>query len=156
DGVSPTGPHPNITGGQLVFQLGSISEDVARDGKHAFENGLPPNGDLVTGAAAENTWGYVTTQQYLTSSFDNSGTARANQDVGLDGLPTEKEIVKFSDYLTAVFNNAGSEVFEKVRADPSSDNFAHFLDTKYDQGDAQLLERYKDYNGQDGNSPIIT
>ncbi len=36
----------NTTGGELIFQLGSISEDVARDGKHAFENGLPPDGDV--------------------------------------------------------------------------------------------------------------
>lgn len=44
DGVNP--PESNTSGGKLIFHLGSISEDVIRDGKHAFENGLPANGDL--------------------------------------------------------------------------------------------------------------
>ena len=90
---------PNTTGGKLIFQLGSISEDIMRDTKHAFENGLPPDGILDGGGADKNNWGYVTTKQYLTNAFDNSTTSRANQDVGLDGLPTEKELNFFQDYL---------------------------------------------------------
>ena len=34
----------NSSGGQLYFNLGNISEDVLRDGRRFFENGLPtPN-----------------------------------------------------------------------------------------------------------------
>ena len=79
--------------------MGSISEDVMRDTKHAFENGLPPDGNLDGSGAEKNNWGYVTSQQYLTNAFDNSTASRANQDVGLDGLPTEKELDFFQDYL---------------------------------------------------------
>ncbi len=43
---------------------------------------------------------------------------------------------------------------DKVQADPSGDDFRYFLDSKYDQEKAQILQRYKDYNGTDGNSPI--
>jgi cell surface protein SprA len=142
---------PNSTGGKLVFQLGSISEDVARDSKHAFENGLPPAGDLEQGAAVQTKWGYVTTQQYLTSSFDNLKTSRSNQDVGLDGLPSEKETFFFQNFLNAVNPDAR----EKISSDPSADDWRFYLGGDLDDVDAQLLERYKNYNNMDGNSPII-
>ena len=64
-------PKPNTSGGKLIFHLGSISEDLMRDGKHAFENGLPTDGNLVGGAVTENNWGYVTSQQYLNNAFNN-------------------------------------------------------------------------------------
>jgi cell surface protein SprA len=140
----------NASGGKLIFQLGSISEDVARDGRHAFENGLPADGNL--SALTPNSWGYVTNQQYLTNAFDNSATARSNQDVGFDGVPTEKEATTFSDYLSGLSASARNI----VQNDPSADDFRYFLDGEYDQRNAQILERYKDFNGQDGNSPVIT
>jgi cell surface protein SprA len=142
----------NTTGGRLVFQLGNISEDVMRDSRHAFENGLPADGNLA-GEVAANNWGYVTTEQYLTSSFDNtSTTARDNQDVGFDGLPDIKEVDYFSTYINTV--NVAAR--DKVQSDPSADNFTYFLDSKYDAANAKILQRYKDYNGQDGNSPIAS
>ena len=142
----------NDTGGKLIFQLGNISEDVMKDSKHAFENGLPPDGDL--NLADPNDWGYVTRQQYLTNAFDNSPSSRANQDVGLDGLSSNRgsdnERVKFADFLTQI--NADPIVL----ADPSGDDFQYFLGSELDNQDAQLLERYKNFNGMEGNTPIIT
>lgn len=142
----------NETGGKLLVQLGSISEDVARDSKHAFENGLPTSGDVNTAdKVAANAWGYVTTEQYLTNGFDNtSSSSRQYQDVGFDGLADNKETEYFSSYLSSL--PAGAR--DKVQADPSGDDFRYFLDSKYDQEKAQILQRYKDYNGMDGNSPI--
>ena len=32
---------PNSTGGDLYFNLGNISEDILKDGRKSFENGLP-------------------------------------------------------------------------------------------------------------------
>ncbi len=147
DGINPP---KRATGGKLIFQLGSISEDVARDGQHSFENGLPPSGDLT--AANKTPWGYVTNQQYLTSSFDDKPGTRANQDVGFDGMPNFVERTFFKSYL----DNLGNNATEKIKADPSGDDFQYFLDNQYDQKDAKILERYKNINGQDGNSPIIT
>lgn len=143
---------PNTTGGQLVFHLGSISEDLMRDGKHAFENGLPPDGNLVGGSATPNAWGYVTTQQYLNNAFDNSTTARANQDVGLDGVNSQREADTFSTFINAV-NPAARQI---VLEDPSSDDFHHFFGDDLDQRNAKILERYKNYNGLENNSPIST
>jgi cell surface protein SprA len=142
---------PNTTGGKLIFQLGSISEDIARDSKHGFENGLPPNGDLDNGPAQRTNWGYVTTQNYLTNAFDNSTSSRSNQDVGHDGLPSEEEAEIFADYLASL----PADVRQNISADPSGDDWKYFLDTEYDQREAQLLERYKNFNGMDGNSPVI-
>ncbi len=143
---------PNTTGGKMIFQLGSISEDVMRDSKHAFENGLPANGNLETGAS-ENEWGFVSSQQYLTGAFDIDPAARANQDVGLDGLPSDKERSKFQQpFLDAL--NPGAQ--EAVLNDVSADDFKHYFDPEFDGRNAQILERYKNYNGMDGNSPITT
>ena len=76
--------------GKLIINLGSVSEDVIPDDNHGFENGLPADGittpDNVNGSA----WGLTTKQQFLTNAFDNSTSARQNQDIGLDGLNSEK------------------------------------------------------------------
>src|SRR5690606_25196626 len=74
----------NTTGGRLVFNLGDVSEDVMTDGRHAFENGLPADGDPTQ--TSENEWSRITSQQFLTPAFDNPPESREDQDVGLDGL----------------------------------------------------------------------
>jgi len=150
DGVNT--PRPNTKGGKLIFHLGSISEDLMRDGKHAFENGLPADGNLVTGAVTSNEWGYVTSQQYINNAFDNSSSSRQNQDVGLDGINSAGEVTKFNDFLNTVPSAARSV----VEADPSADDFKYFLGGEYDQKKAGILERYKNYNNQENNSPILT
>ncbi len=133
---------PNTTGGDIYFNLGSISEDIMRDSRHAFENGLPPTGvDSNPDAVTQNVWGYVTQQQFLTNAFDNSTSARPNQDVGLDGARNEQEKVLFPDFVN----------FD----DPSADNFEYFLGAELDQRDAKILERYKNFNGMENNSPVV-
>ncbi len=142
----------NTTGGELIFNFGSISEDVMKDNRHAFENGLPPNG------SAENTtvteWGKVTTLQYLTDFFDNSASARPNQDVGFDGLKSEEEedFPAFQNFVNQPSLNSNGRA--RVLSDVSADNFKYFLDPEYDNQDAKILERYKNFNGMENNSPI--
>ncbi len=137
----------NVTGGKMILQLGSISEDVTRDGKHGFENGLPRNGGTL-GTTTTN-WGKVTSLQYLNNAFDGSPSSRANQDVGMDGLTDveERDSTKFNSFL---------KLRPEAKNDPSSDNFKYFLGQEYDDRNAKILERYKNINGQDGNSPIVT
>ncbi len=141
----------NTTGGRVIFQLGSISEDVARDSKHAFENGLPPDGNQSVGATS-NAWGYVTTEQYLTNAFANDAGARDNQDVGLDGLGDAGEASFFQNFI----DQLNPQAREVVLNDPSGDNFRYFFGSDLDERDAKILERYKNFNGMDGNSPINT
>jgi cell surface protein SprA len=148
DGINP--PKANTTGGKLIFHLGSVSEDVMKDGRHAFENGLPPDGNQAE--TIENVWGRVTTQQYLTNAFDNSASARPNQDVGLDGIINSNEADFYADFINNL-SLTGSPL-ERILEDPSADNFQYFLGTELDSEDAKILQRYKDFNGMENNSPV--
>ncbi|MBF9238578.1 cell surface protein SprA [Hymenobacter sp. BT683] len=134
----------NTTGGDLVINLGNVSEELLRDNnQHEFENGLPTTDDPLE--IAENStptvWGRVTRQQFLTDAFNASPGARQRQDVGLDGVndAAEKVQPQFGAPFTAL-------------PDPSADNFRHHLDPSYDQSNTKLLGRYKNYNGYEGNS----
>lgn len=149
-------PQPNFTGGELVFNLGSISEDVMRDRKMAFENGLPVNGEKTVENVTENSWGAVTNQQYINNAFNNEPGARINQDIGWDGLNDDEELVKFDDFINDLPPNISTPALDKIRTDPSFDNFKYFLDDEYDQNDIKILERYKNFNGLDQNSPDLS
>jgi cell surface protein SprA len=63
---------PNSAGGDLYFNLGSISEDVLKDGRKSLENGLPVNGDLST--VDTTTWGRVPKTQPVVNAFDSNPT----------------------------------------------------------------------------------
>ena len=143
----------NSTGGELIFNLGSVSEDVMRDGKHAFENGLPEDGSYEE-QTTSNEWGYVTTEQFLTDFFVNSASARPNQDVGLDGVRNDLEEDFFSDYINEL--NLSPDALEAILSDPSADNFQYYLGENLDSRNAKILQRYKNFNGLDGNSPVST
>lgn len=141
----------NTTGGDLYFNLGSISEDLMRDSQHAFENGLPPDGiDSNPSAVEPEEFGYVTNQQFITNAFDNDPASRPNQDVGLDGINSEREQSYFGGFLSSLSGNA----FEIASTDPSADDFRHFLDGSFDTENANIIERYKDFNGMENNSPV--
>ena len=38
-------------------------------------------------------------------------------------------------------------------SDPSGDNYNYYLDDNFDSAEADILKRYKKYNGMEGNSP---
>ncbi|MGI9542136.1 MAG: cell surface protein SprA [Cyclobacteriaceae bacterium] len=138
------------TQGKLVFNLGNVSEDFIPDQSHGFENGLDPDGEQ--NQTDTTIWGKVTTQQYLTNAFDNSTTSRENQDVGFDGLDDEGEVSQFQDFL----NQLPAGVRDQLSADPSADNFIYYLNTTADQENQQVLERYKNFNNPENNSPVAT
>ncbi|QHT71910.1 cell surface protein SprA [Rhodocytophaga rosea] len=146
DGRGPNGGINNDKGGDLYINLGSISEDVMKDGRHAFENGLPVADDREKDVA-ENDWGRVTTKQFLTNAFSTDPGSRARQDLGLDGLNSATESSYFGDFVSKYPQATG------IANDPSGDDFKYFLDPAYDAQDAKILERYKNYNGMENNSP---
>lgn len=122
----------NNPGGKLTFNLGNISEDVLKDGRKQYENGLPEDGSELNTLNTE--WGKVPSNQSLVYTFSSTGAGRINQDVGLDGLNDGAEAAKFPDFAN--------------QPDPARDNYQYFL-----QADGNILERYRFYNGTDGNSP---
>ena len=146
----------NRSGGQLYFNLGNISEDVLRDGKRQYENGLttPTNNAR---ADSSTVWGKVPAiPLQVTNAFSNTPADRQYQDVGFDGLTDEGEMRKFSDYLNRLRTNfgAGSLIYQQAQRDPSGDNFKPYRDNSFDQEGAGILRRYKNINNPHGNSPI--
>ena len=140
-------------GGNLFFNLGNISEDVLKDSKKGFENGLPSTEDVVL--VDTTTWGRVPLIQSLVNAFNNDINSRKYQDVGLDGLSNSDENSFFNDYLDSIAAEYGteSEAYQNSIEDPSSDNFHYFRGSDYDVLELDILERYKQYNGLEGNSP---
>ena len=145
--------------GKLYINLGDVSEDILRDGRKFYENGLPTSDEVVN--VDTTIWGRVPTMQDLVGSFSNLSDARQYQDVGFDGLRDVDERSFFEEtYLNVIRNRfgEGSEAYTKAVNDPSGDNFHYFRSTEWDRDDihTSILGRYKDYNGQEGNSPSDT
>ncbi len=82
-GVNPNDPSNQV--GEIYFNLGSISEDVLKDGRKMYENGLPKNA-LDTKNTKKTIWGKVPSNQSLLYTFGDDDNERKNQDIGLDGL----------------------------------------------------------------------
>lgn len=138
-------------GGDLYFNLGDISEDLLKDSRKSFENGLPTSEE---GKNFDTTiWGRVSTLQSLVNAFDNNTQSRKFQDVGFDGLQDQDEQKHFSQYLEELRLHVNQDAFAKALSDPSSDNFHYFRGSDYDDQQLSILERYKRFNGPDGNSP---
>jgi len=119
--------------GKIVFNLGEISEDVLRDGKKLYENGLPEAGS--TDPTIATAWGEVPASQSLIYAFDTSEANRNVQDAGFDGLLDADEAAKYPLF-------AG-------QPDPAADNYNFYLNTG-----GSIVDRYRDYNGNQGNSPV--
>lgn len=139
-------------GGDLYINLGEVSEDILKDGKKFFENGLPADGDLTK--TEETVWGRVPRDRSVVYAFDNSTGARRRQDVGLNGLSTEDErsFSTYQNYLSRVQGIVNTETFERFYNDPAGDNYHYFRGSDYDREERTILERYKYYNNTEGNS----
>lgn len=142
--------------GKLYINLGDISEDILKDGRKSFENGLPTSEVVLN--VDTTIWGRVSRLQNLVESFDNDVNSRPFQDVGYDGLRDEDELSFFDDiYLQRIEQDfgLGSQAYFNALDDPSGDNYHYFRGSDFDADDrySSILERYKRYNGPDGNSP---
>ncbi|MEC8758922.1 MAG: cell surface protein SprA, partial [Bacteroidota bacterium] len=142
----------NDTGGELYLNLGSISEDLLNDGQLAFENGLPSANQPAP--IQESTWGQVADPSTfnVVNAFDNSTGDYSLQDVGLDGLNSQEEQEFFGDWLTGLQDDLEPEAYDAYRADPSADDFRYFRDPVAQANEENVLERYRFFNGYEGNS----
>lgn len=139
--------------GTLYFNLGDISEDILRDGRKAYENGLPTS-EQVTNVDT-TAWGRVPSLQALVDAFDANPQSRPYQDIGYDGLSNGDERSFFNNYLEILKSKLSAEAYNEAYNDPSSDDYHHFRGSDYDSDPkySSILERYKKYNGNEGNSP---
>jgi len=118
--------------GELIFHLGNISEDILKDGRKQYENGLPGFGE--ENLIQNTSWGKVPASQSLLYAFNTIEQDRVLQDLGLDGLSDLEEI--------NIYTNGSED-------DPAGDNYKYFV-----SAEGGVLNRYKNYNGTQGNSPI--
>lgn len=146
----------NSSGGKLYFNLGNISEDVLKDGRRYFENGMPTPGSPTP---TDNTaWGRVPRNPIqITNAFSNVAGDRLFQDIGFDGLSDTAEANRYTAYLNqlATTLGVGSPAYQKAFMDPSSDNFKNYRDGSFTDND-DIIQRYKNFNGPEGNSPVNT
>lgn len=149
--MDPFVENPNHEGGDLYINLGNISEDILRDSRKSFENGLPGSPEVKN--VDTTAWGRVPTIQAVVHAFDNDPDSRLYQDVGFDGLSNGDEQTYFADYLQKSLLIASHDSYQELLKDPSGDDYHYFRGTDYDNQQLGILDRYKKYNGQEGNSP---
>jgi cell surface protein SprA len=147
---------PSSSGGKLYIDLGDVSEDILKDSRKFYENGLPT--PTLPAQVDTTIWGVVPHNPIqITNAFSNDPNDRPYQDVGFDGLTDSGEVAKRrNDYLNVLAANFGtnSVAYTSALADPSSDNYHYYRGNDLDAENAGILERYKNFNGPQGNSPI--
>ncbi|HAN19142.1 MAG: cell surface protein SprA [Bacteroidetes bacterium GWC2_33_15] len=140
------------TGGELYFNLGNISEDILKDSRKSFENGLPNSAEVID--VDTTAWGRVPSNQSIVDAFDlTQANARKYQDAGLDGLTDSDEQQFFNWYLTALNAVVSTDALQKIENDPSADNYHYYRGGDYDAEKVSILNRYKNFNNHEGNSP---
>ncbi|WP_449559408.1 T9SS outer membrane translocon Sov/SprA [Kaistella sp.] len=131
---------------KLLLHLGNVSEDVLKDGKLQYENGLPT--PTTPANTTSTNWGTQPNQFPILYAFSTENEDRTAQDLGYDGLDAQGEAAKFGvNFVNPVTNVS----------DPASDDFVFYLSDKF-QGpqSSSLAERYKYFRGPEGNSQSNT
>ncbi len=165
--MDPALTNPNGFDGELYINLGDISEDILRDGKKSFEHGLPVSA-TETVRLDSTIWGLMPRTTSTTVAFSNESGSRIHQDVGLNGLSKEQEL-QFSYNGTYPYRDFVNAMREKVTNqtvrrewennpfspfnDPSGDKYHYYRGTDYDEQEVSILNRYKQFNNTEGNSP---
>lgn len=138
-------PYADGTGseGELLIHLGNVSEDILKDGKMLYENGLPHSGN---GAPTSNSaWGVQPDNYPIIYAYDTEGAARKEQDLGYNGLT---DALEAQEYGITGTNPVTGE------SDPAADNYVFYLDDRWtatpDAG--SITGRYKYWQGAQGNN----
>ena len=151
--LDPMSNNPNLRG-ELLLHLGNVSEDILPDRRKSFENGLP-SGSNSTAETDTTSLAIVPSGPQINFAFDNNATTLKTQDVGLDGMDDAQELEHFDTTLLkkiAANFGAGSKYYTDAAADPSNDNYLHYLENAYDVLDADIINRYARIQGLQGNS----
>lgn len=127
---------------KLLLHLGNVSEDILKDGKMLYENGLPTPGS--PSSTTTSNWGTQPKQPPILYAFSTEGDDRKRQDVGYDGLSSDQEAMKFGNTFVNPVTNI---------VDPAVDDFVFYLSDKFTGSQAaSVVERYKYFRNPEGNS----
>lgn len=150
--MDPLIKNPGLKG-DVYIHLGSVSEDILPDRRKSFENGRPTDGNY--GNTDTTQYAIVPSVPQVNFAFNNDPAALKEQDAGIDGMNDEQERnhwkAPYLDKLAAAFG-AGSAVYQKAVNDPGNDNFVHYLEDAYTTADADIIGRYSNFQGLEGNS----
>ncbi|MGC4128527.1 MAG: cell surface protein SprA [Bergeyella sp.] len=134
------------TNPKLLLHLGNVSEDMLKDGKLLYENGLPTTSTPAN--TTNSNWGVQPQQLPILYAFSTEGDERTQQDAGYDGLDNASE--------SSVFGTSFSNPVTGQQ-DPASDDFVFYLSDQF-QGTmaSSLTERYRYFRNPQGNSQSNT
>ncbi|APD06550.1 hypothetical protein UJ101_01020 [Flavobacteriaceae bacterium UJ101] len=130
--------------GDLILHLGAVSEDVLKDGRKLYENGMPTSAADVANPTTDVIWGQVPSSQALVYTFDTEGAERAYQDTGFDGLLSADEGAIYPANNNPITGN-----------DPAGDDYVYYIDDRWNNvpNANSIVERYRYYRNTEGNSP---
>ena len=149
--------HATSQGGYLYIDLCNISEDILQDSRQAFENGLGYDTSANSSTTDNTFWGVVPKLVPLVNAFDNDPTLRPLQDVGLDGMSDNEERIRKATFLANINAYVTNQaVLTQLNNDPSSDDYYYFQDPNYFANEPSIINRYKYFQGTEGNSPVQT
>ena len=147
----------NPPSGELIIHLGNISEDILKDGRMSYENGLPAASAATQNLpVSQSSLAIVPSVPPTTNAFSSDPNDRAQQDVGYDGMDDNTEKQRFNYLLNQLHTggfNTSAPLIQEFLSDPASDNYHFFRGDDYDQQQVNTLLRYKKYNNPQGNSP---
>ena len=146
--MDPALTNPNKSGGDMYINLGDISEDILKDGRKSLENSL---GTLSETIHDQTVWGKVSKHQPINQSFENDEHKREQQDIGLDGLNNFEEKDHFKNFLQQIKSIISPQQYDVLDKDPAGDDYIHYRGDHFNSQHG-ILERYKFYNGTQGNS----
>jgi len=141
--------------GEMYIDMGNVSEDVLKDSRKFFENGLPKPG--VPTLLDTTKWGKVPLTQAITNAFDTDPNVLKAQDVGYDGLNDNEEKTFFNTFIGKLQNRVNNgtldqSVLTAMENDPSNDDFKDYKDPDYETSTLSILERYRLFDGKEGNT----
>lgn len=144
-----------LPSGDMYINLGNISEDIVKDGRMVYENGIPGQSSFSSNLPVDsNNVANIPLIPPTVNAFSQDNNDREFQDVGYDGLSDSYERYRFraaiADMQAGSFNQSVKDAFIN---DPSSDKYHFFRGDDYDNDQANTLQRYSKYNNPEGNSP---
>jgi len=153
--TDPNFDKTQLPSGDLYINLGNISEDIVKDGRMTYENGLPGQNSTTQDLPIIQTGiANVPAIPPTINAFSSDNNDRPYQDVGYDGMIDSTEKRVFAGPLNDVSGfNANAPAIISFKNDPSSDNYNFFRDDDYDNAQDKTIIRYSKYNNPEGNSP---
>lgn len=147
----------HLPSGDMYINIGNISEDIVKDSRMVYENGIPGTSSSSSNLLVDhNNVADIPQQSPSINAFSVDENDRPLQDVGYDGLGDANEQTRFNQPVLDIQGGAFDQNAQAIRnfiQDPSSDRYHFFRGDDYDVAQSNTLRRYSKYNNPEGNSP---